>query len=108
MPDSITLNLTINGEFPDTSMADWIIHRAALLDLAGGIRFQNTTCIKLTVSGEPVLVEAFQVACSLGHFDALVYSITRNEVTTPEGFYRQRRQFIRYWPPTSSEQPDNP
>ena len=107
MPDIITLNLTIDGEFPDDSMADWIIHRASLLDLSCGIRILNTTRIALTVSGERVLAEAFEVACSLGHFDAQVNSITRSETATAASFYRQRGQFIRYWPLNQGEQHDN-
>ncbi len=107
MPDIITLNLTIDGEFPDDSMADWIIHRASLLDLSCGIRVLNTTRIALTVSGERVLAEAFEVACSLGHFEAQVNSISRIETATAASFYRQRGQFIRYWPLNQGEQHDN-
>lgn len=96
MSDILTMTFSINGEFPDTSMIDWVAHRAGILNLSGQIHFQNTTCINLTVSGEKVLVDAFEVACSLGPVNAMVHSITMQETPTPGSFYRQPRQFIRY------------
>lgn len=96
MSDIITLKLTIDGDLQGGSMVNWVVHRASLLNLAGKINFQNTTSIDLTISGERVLAEAFEVACSLGPADALVDSITRSEVATPDSFYRQPREFIRY------------
>lgn len=100
MSDIITLKLTIDGDLHGNSMChsmvNWVVHRANLLNLAGNINFQNTTSIELTISGERVLVEAFEVACSLGPADTLVESITRCEVATPDSFYRQPREFIRY------------
>ena len=94
MSDIITLKLSIDGVFQESTMVSWITQRAKLLNLSGSINFQNATLIKLTVSGERVLVDAFQVACSLGPVNALVNSITQSEIQTPMSFYRQQRQFI--------------
>ncbi len=103
---SITLKLGIYGSFPDNTMVDWVVHRARLLDLSGWIEFQNTTRIELLASGDRVLVEALEVACSLGPVDAHVHSITHSEIPTPASFYRQRRQFIRYSPQSQLQQTD--
>ena len=94
MSDIITLKLSIDGVFQESTMVSWITQRAKLLNLSGSINFQNATLIKLTVSGERVLVDAFQVACSLGPVNALVNSITQSEIQTPMSFYGQQRQFI--------------
>lgn len=106
MSTTLTLKLGINGDFPDNTMVDWVIRRARLLDLSGWIEFQNTTRIELQASGDRVLVEALEVACSLGPVNAQVHSITQREIPTPESFYRQRQQFVRY-SPQRQPQPNN-
>lgn len=98
MHDALTLKLKIEGTFPDDTFIDWIIARATVLDLAGWVNYQNATRIELQASGERVLVEALEVACSLGPVNAQVDSITRREFATPAMFYRQQRRFIRYSP----------
>lgn len=100
----VTLKIIIDGDFPDDTMCNWIIHRAGILDLAGQISFQDTTRIELAASGERVLVEALEVACSLGPINAQVHSITSTQIPTPTAFYRQHPQFVRYSCPCPSTQ----
>ena len=75
-------------------MVDWVVRRARLLDLAGGIERQNSTRIELQASGDQVLLEALEVACSLGPVSAQVDSIVRRDM--PITFNRRQSPFVRY------------
>jgi acylphosphatase len=94
--DLLTLELVIDGSFCDDAMADWVVRRARLLNLSGWVRRLTQNRIQLQASGERVLVEALEVACSLGPIDAQVDTVSRREIATPDTFYRQPRQFVRY------------
>ncbi|MEM7257206.1 MAG: hypothetical protein AAF404_07440 [Pseudomonadota bacterium] len=94
--DLQALKLGIYGHFPDDAMVNWIVHRAGVLDLSGAVDSQSSSLIEVVVIGELVLLDAFEVACSLGAINAQVHSITRQPLASPDPCYRHRRQFIRY------------
>lgn len=96
MPDTTAIKLGIYGSFPNEGMVDWIVHRAQVLDLTGFVQPPQNDTIEVMVVGEPVLVDAFEVACSLGPINALVLSISRQPVAVPSPDCRHRTQFIRY------------
>ncbi len=76
-------------------MVCWIIRRASLLDLSGWVKYVDRR-IEIEASGERVLVEALEVACSLGPIEAQIDTIHSDEIPTTDTLYRQPRQFIRY------------
>lgn len=91
MQRNLTLYLTIEGQFSSGSFPDWICHRARVLDLSGWVRSQGDGLIDILVSGDQVLVEALEVACSLGPGDVLVDRIevtTGNQTDVATGFAR--------------------
>lgn len=96
MSNQVTLEFKIDGYFPDKAVIDWIIHRAQILDLAGWVNYIDVCSINIVVTGDPVLVDAMEVACSLGPANATVNTILRQETTLPVPFSRQARQFVRY------------
>ncbi len=96
MPHPFSLKLVIHGKFPEKTMIDWILHRAGLLDLSGWVRFHNETCIEMVAIGDRILVEALEVACSLGPASAQVDSIICLEPSRHEVPGRHAKQFVRY------------
>jgi len=88
----------IRGYFAADDFADWIIHRATRLSLGGWVRVHDDTLIEVYVSGDRVLVEAMEVACSLGPVEARVDSIESKDiaVSRSELLSRHPGQFNRY------------
>lgn len=54
------------------------MHRATILDLDVTIKTANSSLIELSASGHPILVEALEIACSLGPLESTVESIQIN------------------------------
>jgi len=98
MPDIVTQTFLIKGYFPDSSFPDWIIRRATLLDISGWVKSHSPRLIEIYASGNPILLDAMEVACSLGPIDARVSSIDIKQEHTPENHCRQTARFIRYSP----------
>lgn len=96
MSEVITKTLLLNGYFPNDTFPDWIIGRATLLSLSGWVRADGEHLVEIFVSGDPILIDAMEVACSLGPIDAQVDSIDERQEKTPEMDYRQSAQFVRY------------
>ena len=53
-------------------------HRARRLDLALEIGRADSSAISMTVRGAPDLLDAFEMACSLGPYDCLVLDVVRS------------------------------
>ena len=96
MPKLVTVTLLINGQFPNDSFPEWIISRAKRLNLSGWVKAHREHRVEIFASGHPILIDAMEVACSLGPFDAQVQSINKQQEQTPEEHYRHPSQFIRY------------
>lgn len=70
-------HIWLGGVFnPDTFVA-WICHRARLLDLTGSVQVQGIADVHILVQGPQPLIDAMEMACSLGPLDA---SVDRIEV----------------------------
>ncbi len=72
-----TVTFLFTGRFDTQSFAAFARHRAARLSLDAGAPDLETDRICITVSGEPDLVDAFEMACSLGPIDCLVADVVR-------------------------------
>jgi hypothetical protein len=67
------------GRFRPESFAEFVAHRAAKLALAAEIRSASPSCIAVTVEGEGALIDAFEMACSLGPIDCHVLDYWRED-----------------------------
>ncbi len=88
---AVTRSLMVRGEFSATQFCDWIVHRANVLSLSGCVSSPCEGLLEIRMTGNPVLLEAMETACSLGPLDAQVESIEvlKHEVVdTEQGFYQ--------------------
>jgi hypothetical protein len=65
------------GRFEPESFVEFVHHRARRLALRAGIGGVGPDQIEVSVSGEADLIDAFELACSLGPIDCLVLGIVR-------------------------------
>lgn len=75
MQHVITQNIKLLGHFQEESFQNWVMHRAKILDLDVIIKTANSSQVELSASGHPILVEALEIACSLGPLESTVESI---------------------------------
>ena len=75
MPESVTFVFT--GRLVPPSFADFASHRAERLALDHGLGPVGADRAEVTVRGDPDLVDAFEMACSLGPIDCVVLDCTR-------------------------------
>jgi len=69
--------LVFTGKFHPDSFADFVRHRANRLSIEAHIAVNDTERLEVAVSGEEDLVDAFEMACSLGPIDCLVLDVNR-------------------------------
>jgi acylphosphatase len=67
------------GRFRPASFAAFVRARAARLALEATIEELGAQRITVVVAGQPGLVDAFEMACSLGPLDCLVLDVERCE-----------------------------
>jgi acylphosphatase len=67
-----------SGKLRGDAFIEFARHRASRLDLALDIGTVSDEAVALTVRGEADLVDAFEMACSLGPFDCLVLEVSRS------------------------------
>jgi hypothetical protein len=67
------------GRFEPGSFTEFVQHRARRLALTAGIGVVSPDRIEVSVSGAAALVDAFEMACSLGPIDCLVLDIFRTQ-----------------------------
>ena len=77
MPVMPTVTFVFSGRFEPASFADFARHRVARLALDASAPDLRSDRVRITVSGQDDLVDAFEVACSLGPIDCLVDDIVR-------------------------------
>ena len=70
--NAVSRKLSIHGFFPEALFSDWITTRARRLSLEGWVKTYGSSLIEVHVAGDSVLIEAMEVACSLGPIDAKV------------------------------------
>jgi hypothetical protein len=66
------------GRFRTKSFVEFAHHRAARLGLEIEIGQTCVESVAVNVSGAAELVDAFEMACSLGPFDCLVIDVVRH------------------------------
>jgi len=76
VPVMPTVTFVFSGQF-GPSFVDFTRHRVARLELDAGAPELRPDRVRITVSGQEDLVDAFEVACSLGPIDCLVDDIVR-------------------------------
>lgn len=64
--------MTIHGSFQADEFWEWIKHRARRLNLAISRTAADDTSFRIAAIGNPILLDAFEVACSLGPESALI------------------------------------
>jgi acylphosphatase len=64
--------LVFLGRFRPESFSEFVRHRAERLSLRAGLRAVSTGRIEISVAGAAELIDAFELACSLGPIDCLV------------------------------------
>ncbi len=75
MDTDVTFDFT--GHLPPESFAEFAAHRAARLSIAHVVEEQTPNRAVIRVRGPEVLVDAFEMALSLGPADCLVHDVRR-------------------------------
>jgi hypothetical protein len=75
MPEAATIIFT--GRLRPESFAEFIRHRAGRLSLDAGLGAIGPERAEVSVTGEADLIDAFEMACSLGPIDCLVLDTHR-------------------------------
>jgi len=96
MPSTITTSLLINGHFPSDDFCEWIMHHATKLNLSGWVKPHSDKHIEVLVTGNQTLIDALEVACSLGPIDAHIETIVKQVINGSELPGRQAVRFVRY------------
>lgn len=73
------VTFTFQGDLPVASFAEFAQHRAARLSLDLHTIAQNSTNVTLRVKGPADLVDAFEMAMSLGPTDCIVSDVHRQD-----------------------------
>ncbi|MDB5523029.1 MAG: hypothetical protein JWM58_792 [Rhizobium sp.] len=68
---------TFHGQIDCDSFAEFAQHRAARLDIEIQLGACDPTSATLSVRGQEALVDAFEMACSLGPYDCVVIDVER-------------------------------
>jgi len=85
--------LVFTGDVSAPDFPDWIIHRARRLGLRGWVRpgQSDVATVEVLVAGEPDLIDAMEVGCSLGPMSVIVDTVERAaapDMAIPNGFDR--------------------
>jgi hypothetical protein len=70
------------GQLVCESFAEFALHRARRLDLEIDIGACDASSATLSVKGQDDLVDAFEMACSLGPYDCIILDIQRNTASS--------------------------
>ncbi len=71
--------IEFSGRFASRTFRAFVDHRAARLDLDAWIEDAGPERFCVRVAGKPDLIDAFEMACSLGPLDCLVLDVTRRD-----------------------------
>ena len=76
----VTKNFEIRGNFDEIALRDWIVHRSTVLGLDISVHSLARNAISFCATGHMVLLDAMEIACSLGPSDAIVDDIQSTEL----------------------------
>jgi hypothetical protein len=79
--DHRTVGFTFSGRLEPTGFIAFAEHRAARLSLGLEICSCDHAHCRLTLSGPEALIDAFEMAVSLGPYDSIVLDVTRFPMT---------------------------
>jgi acylphosphatase len=71
--------IVFSGRFHVESFIEFADHRARKLQLDVMVETATSDRIEIAVSGQPALVDMFEMACSLGPIDCLVRDVERKQ-----------------------------
>lgn len=74
------VQFVFSGTIAIGSFQEFAEHRAAKLDIWLDICSSASECVKINVEGEPDLVDAFEMACSLGPQDCIILDVARKDL----------------------------
>ncbi|MBM1221290.1 acylphosphatase [Ponticoccus sp. SC2-23] len=86
------IEFRLEGDLDAASFPDWICHRARLLDLSGWVTNEADGAVSIVVTGPEALIDAMEMACSLGPREVLVDRIERRPHGVPaalNGFHKR-------------------
>jgi hypothetical protein len=69
--------IVFSGSFRPESFLEFVAHRGGRLALCTRLEASGPDQITVSVAGEPDLIDAFEMACSLGPLDCLVRDVAR-------------------------------
>ena len=72
-----TVRISFTGHFVQPSFLQFVDRRAARLDLDIYVTSAGTDRVAVEISGQPDLIDAFEMACSLGPLDCIVLDCER-------------------------------
>jgi hypothetical protein len=75
--DQMTVGFTFSGRLEPQGFIAFAEHRAARLSLGLKIAACDREHCRLTLSGPEALIDAFEMALSLGPYDSIVLDVTR-------------------------------
>lgn len=75
-----TVRMSFSGRFVPSSFLEFVDRRAARLDLDVAVTRADTGRVAVEISGQPDLIDAFEMACSLGPLDCLVLDCERTNL----------------------------
>lgn len=73
---------TFRGKIVCESFTEFALHRARRLDLEIDVGACDAASATLSVKGQEDLVDAFEMACSLGPYDCIILDIERAAMRT--------------------------
>ena len=76
---SVRARFVFTGRLRTDSFIEFARHRAARLGLSIDVAQMSAMAVTVNVSGAAELVDAFEMACSLGPYDCLVLEVTRHD-----------------------------
>jgi hypothetical protein len=78
-----TVRFVFTGEINCESFVGFARHRAGRLNLRMDVGICTRQSATMTVGGQEALVDMFEMACSLGPYDCIVYDVARTETDFP-------------------------
>ena len=72
-----TTRFTFRGQMVPASFREFALHRAGRLDLVIEVEACEAVSARVSVTGQEDLVDAFEMACSLGPYDCIILDIER-------------------------------
>lgn len=77
MPVNEKARFVFKGHLQADAFVEFARHRARRLDIALDVESASAEAVNVTVEGPVDLVDAFEMACSLGPYECLVLDVVR-------------------------------